>query len=92
MDREYMLLFANTYGLSADIMPNEYMFESEHFSVKRTWLQRLFTFPWNPFKKYETQIRQIPAKTFLKLRDGTFVGHPIRIEQYNQFKALEFLS
>jgi len=53
---------------------------SEPFSAKRSWKERLFTRPWQPFKSTKMITEQIPSDEVL-LFDGKIVIHPITLEK-----------
>lgn len=50
--------------------------DGEPYEVKRTWKERLFSSPWQPFRKTRWITPQIPRKDVLRLANGDLVMHP----------------
>ncbi len=55
--------------------------------VKRTWRQRLFSRPWQPWRRTFTMIPQVPMKSAL-LINGELMMHPQMFEQFKIAVAL----
>ena len=49
---------------------------------KRTWKQRLFTFPWRPLQKTESY--QVKNKRPYLIADGVIFAHPETIDDLNK--------
>lgn len=47
----------------------------EPYKVKRTWKERLFTWPWNPLRSNNTIIPQVPSNEVIQFEDY-LVMHP----------------
>lgn len=45
------------------------------YDVKRTWTERLFTWPWNPFKSSKTIVTHVPSNEVIQ-GDGVLIMHP----------------
>lgn len=45
------------------------------FSVRRTWRERLFSWPWKPFKATKTITIQVPSDEVLVMADR-IIMHP----------------
>lgn len=59
-----------------NIIENPYLTEpGEPCDVKRTWKERLFTRPWNPFKSHKEIIPIVPSREIIKLGDK-WIMHP----------------
>ena len=68
------------------VLESAYLTESgEPCEVRRQWRERLFSWPWRPFKATRTVIPQVPMKGGYLLADGTIVMHP---ETLRQLKSL----
>lgn len=48
----------------------------EPIQLKRSWKERLFSFPWKPWNATKTIIPQVPSRDVIRLGDGTLVMHP----------------
>jgi len=59
--------------------------------VKRSWKERLFSFPWHPFQKTKVVTYNVPDETVLKM-DDKIICHPTIYEKileiYNQNKEM----
>ncbi len=49
--------------------------DGEPYETLRTWKERLFSLPWNPFKSTKTVVPKVPSKQCLVFRD-TVITHP----------------
>lgn len=58
------------------IRENIFLVDSDVREVKRTWRERLFTLPWQPFKATRTEITTTPSKVCYQMPDGSLVMHP----------------
>src|SRR5574343_1370655 len=58
------------------IIENPLMVYTDVREVKRTWRERLFTLPWQPFRATRTEITTTPSKVCYQLPDGSLVTHP----------------
>jgi hypothetical protein len=50
--------------------------DGEPVEIKRTWRERLFTRPWQPFKATRTHIPKVPYKGAMKINEHTVAMHP----------------
>ena len=50
---------------------------------KRTWKERLFTWPWKPFKAYNTTIPQVPSGEVI-IVDDYFIMHPFIADAFKK--------
>lgn len=48
----------------------------EPYEVRRTWRERLLSWPWRPMKATYTVIPQVPMKGGYQLANGTIMMHP----------------
>lgn len=64
------------------VIENRLMVEDgEPYEVARTWKERLFTWPWQPFKIVNIIIPKVPLKEVWRLGDNTLVMHPDFFEE-----------
>lgn len=57
----------------------------EPYTVRRSWLERLFSCPWQPFTATRTITPQVPMRGGYELTNGTLMMHP---ETFRQMKAM----
>ncbi len=50
--------------------------DGEPVEVRRSWRERLFSRPWQPFRATRTFIPKIPYRGALKLNESTLIMHP----------------
>ena len=50
--------------------------DGEPIEVRRTWRERLFTWPWTPFIATKTIIPKVPYEGALKINEHTLLMHP----------------
>lgn len=66
--------------------------ESPHLTVPRTvtrtWRERLFSWPWRPWRA--TRVVQAPDPSMYQMAGGLLVGHPVTINRLR--RAAEELS
>lgn len=53
---------------------------SEPFPVKRTWVERLFSQPWRPWKATKMITRQVPSDEVIMMEDK-IIMHPATLKQ-----------
>jgi len=71
------------------VITSEWLTEpGEPVQVPRTWRERLFTRPWQPWRATRTHIPQVPSTQGYIINGDTVVLHPVRFEQ---LKRQEFL-
>jgi len=49
--------------------------DGDPYIEKRTWKERLFSLPWNPFKRTKTVVPKVPSKRVLVF-SNTVIVHP----------------
>lgn len=54
------------------------------YTVRRTWRQRLFSWPWRPWKPTYTITPRVPYQGVLRIDDTTLVMHPQTLQQMRQ--------
>lgn len=54
--------------------------ETESYEQVRSWKERLFTFPWKPFKKFKVCYRIASSKDVFVI-DNMLVCHPVIAEE-----------
>jgi len=62
------------YGLKIIEDPNMTE-EGEPYEVARSWRERLFTRPWEPFRSTKMVVPQVPMSSFIQ-KGTTLIGHP----------------
>jgi hypothetical protein len=73
----YDLLGIPKYTYGRIIFIDNYLtIPGEPYEQVRTWKERLFSRPWNPFKKTNTIIPQIPDPNVYFIGDDKVVMHP----------------
>jgi len=50
--------------------------EGEPVEVKRSWFDRLFSWPWEPWIATETVIPMVPDDGIYQFEGDTFIMHP----------------
>ena len=63
------------------ILESRWLTDKETHSVRRTWRERLFSWPWHPMQTHKTVVVQVPSKTVLVSNNGTMIMHPDTFEQ-----------
>lgn len=56
--------------------------------VKRTWKERLLTWPWRPLRKTKYVTTQVPSKQVIHT-NGTYFAHSALIEEIRQLTLKE---
>jgi len=54
--------------------------DGDPIEVPRTWMERLFSYPWKPWKKVKTVIPKVPSSRVLVM-GNVAVAHPEVIKQ-----------
>lgn len=52
--------------------------------VKRTWPERLFSWPWNPFRGLKTVTPKVPSGQVYRLGDDILIMHPVTLEKIRE--------
>jgi hypothetical protein len=58
------------------IIESPWLTESKTVEVQRSRLERLFSWPWRPWKRLKSVTIQAPSTTALRLENGTLIMHP----------------
>lgn len=59
------------------VITSEWLTEAgEPVTVRRSWRERLLTWPWRPFQTTRTYVPQIPYRGAYKLPSGVMLMHP----------------
>lgn len=74
----------NFFGTSVVVMSS--LYETVSKQVNRTWRERLFTFPWTPWKSTKVVYRQVPA---IYKYQGIIYCHPDRAAEANHILSLQ---
>lgn len=60
-----------------NILENALLTDPEDRVVKRTIRERLWSWPWNPFRKTKVIVVQVPSRTTYLLMETNLVCHPV---------------
>lgn len=52
--------------------------------VRYSWRQRLFSWPWRPWRATYTMIPQVPMKGGVRMSNDTIVMHPETLRQLKE--------
>lgn len=66
---------------SVRIIESVYLTESEDQTVRRTWWERWFTRPWQPWEMTKVVRVDVPMKAAVRLDRNTFLMHPATVQQ-----------
>ena len=61
------------------IMSSVYLTIPVESEVRRTWLERLFTWPWRPWIETKVVSEQVPDPKLYQLPNGIVIGHPATV-------------
>ena len=68
------------------IYQNPYLMDNEEITIKRTMKDRLFTLPWNPFKKTKIETKKIPSTKIFGIKnqltnEDIYYCHPLQYKE-----------
>jgi hypothetical protein len=67
------------------VVANPILTKTETREVKRTWKERLFTRPWQPFKVIRTESYQVPDRDVLVDKINRVIyAHPSVVKELNE--------
>lgn len=58
------------------MITSKQMTETVEKTVERTWFERLFSWPWRPWVRTKTIMKEIPSDEFLVLNERAIMCHP----------------
>lgn len=67
------------------VIESVYLTEAgEPYHVRRSWKERLFSWPWRPLTRTRTIVPQVPMRGGYRLGNNVIVLHPETIRQLEQ--------
>jgi hypothetical protein len=55
--------------------------DGEPYTVRRSWRERLFTWPWTPFVVFRVVVPRVPYCGAIQMNATTLVMHPATLRQ-----------
>lgn len=59
-----------------EVIESLFLTEIEIREVRRSWRERLFSWPWNPIRGTKTVSVQVPSRQIVQLGRNRFLIHP----------------
>ncbi len=53
----------------------------EPMQVRRSWRERLWSWPWRPWRATKTIVPQVPSKSFYLIGNDTVLCHPAQVAE-----------
>lgn len=69
------------------VIVSEYLVENgKPIEVRRTWTERLLSWPWRPLVKTRTEVLIVPHSGCVQLDADTVVMHPETLKKLQEFE------